>query len=174
MKKKLPILSLILLLFVFASISSAAFAREGIHEHSYGDWEHDSLSHWRSCECGQKTDIEKHEMVWEETDSRLVKLFRLQKGVCRVCGYKMETKLERLRPLLKDTKFLILFLFFLLLALLVTGIVIVNLAHNLKRSIRHLRHRRHRHHHHHHHHHHSSENTAAPTGETEKHDGAPS
>ena len=169
MKKKLPLLSLILLFFIFASISSAAFAQEGIHEHTYGDWEHDALSHWKSCECGQKTDIEKHEIIWEETDSPLVKLFHLQKGVCRVCGCEMESWHGRLLPLLKDTKFLVLFLFFLLLALSVISIVIVNLTYNLKRAKRHLRHRRRRQHHHH-----SSENAADPTGETEKNDGAPS
>ena len=175
--KRLFLCLLILLLFVSGFVPSAAFAQEEIHEHSYGDWEHDSLSHWKSCECGHKTDIEKHQMVWEETDSRLVELFGLQKGVCRVCGYEMESELERLLPLLKDTRFLLLFLFFLFLALLIIGIVTVNLSHNLKRVIRHLRHRRHRHHHHHHHHHHS-ENPAdqskeKPTG-SEENDGAAS
>ena len=156
--------SLLLIFCLSLSLSSSAFAEEG-HIHSFEFWDHDELSHWKCCSCGQTTDIEKHSMVWKNSDSRLKELLGLKKGVCSVCGLEIQHSGERLRPLLRDRKFLLLLLFFAFLVGLIVTIVVVNLGHDIKSYLRHLRRRRR-----HRHHHHSSEKPA----EVKENDGASS
>lgn len=59
-------------------------APEAPHEHAFtGDYEYDENGHWQVCECGEKSEVEDHDMV---------------DGVCSVCGYEEEVVVPTEKP----------------------------------------------------------------------------
>ena len=71
--------------------SMAIAALEEAKEHSFGEeWKSDDNTHWHECECGARTDEEKHTVSnWtvekEATDTEP----GIKAGVCDICGHKL-------------------------------------------------------------------------------------
>lgn len=58
------------------------------HEHMFtGAWEYDENGHWQLCACGEKSDIEAHDMQWTLVRAASKTEKGEERGVCRVCGY---------------------------------------------------------------------------------------
>ncbi len=68
---------------------NVTFTAAKAHQHVYSDaWEHDGISHWHQCVCGDHSEEAMHSYEWtiivrptEEKDGQ-------QKGICSVCGYE--------------------------------------------------------------------------------------
>lgn len=57
-------------------ISGGTISVEAEHKCVFGEeWKYDKNGHWHECECGEKSEVEDHDMV---------------DGVCSVCGYEEE------------------------------------------------------------------------------------
>ena len=54
------------------------------HSHVYGsEWKSDANSHWKECECGNKSEMALHDFVWESDEEAE----GLRHEMCSVCGY---------------------------------------------------------------------------------------
>ena len=65
------------------------FTAEKTHEHSYSSvWEHNDISHWHQCTCGEHGDEAFHTYTWTVLTKPTATEDGQQKGVCSVCGYE--------------------------------------------------------------------------------------
>ena len=89
-KKKLPAFLLALLLIAGTMPAALAAPHEG--NHTYGSWQHDESTHYRTCTisgCGAK-EVEPHEVEdWTRTPATCAQPGKMT-GRCVVCGYQCE------------------------------------------------------------------------------------
>lgn len=65
------------------------------HEHMFtGAWEYDENGHWQLCACGEKSDIEAHDMQWTLVRAAKKDQPGEERGTCRVCGYTGSREVE--------------------------------------------------------------------------------
>jgi hypothetical protein len=73
----------------YSNTVAVTFTAQKTHEHSYSSaWEHNDLSHWHQCTCGDHGNEELHTFVWEILDYPTADREGQQKGICSVCGYE--------------------------------------------------------------------------------------
>ncbi len=59
------------------------------HAHKFGDWKSDDNSHWKECECGEKSEEAKHAFgEWKTTKEPTEKEEGSRERVCTVCAFK--------------------------------------------------------------------------------------
>lgn len=75
---------------VYSSTVSVTFtAAAPAHEHSYSTvWEHNDISHWHQCTCGDHADEAFHTYEWTTLKAATKDADGEQRGVCTVCGYE--------------------------------------------------------------------------------------
>lgn len=65
------------------------------HEHMFtGAWEYDENGHWQLCACGEKSDIEAHDMQWTLVRAATKDQPGEERGTCSVCGYTGSREVE--------------------------------------------------------------------------------
>ena len=65
------------------------------HEHMFtGAWEYDENGHWQLCACGEKSDIEAHDMQWTLVRATSKTEKGEERGTCSVCGYTGSREVE--------------------------------------------------------------------------------
>ena len=65
------------------------FTATKTHTHSFSSvWEHNDLSHWHQCTCGEHGDEAFHTYTWTVLKAPTATEDGEQKGVCSVCGYQ--------------------------------------------------------------------------------------
>ena len=63
---------------------------EEAHTHVFSDaWSYDTATHWRECECGERTEQGAHTLEWTLSRRATRKLAGLETGTCPVCGYTL-------------------------------------------------------------------------------------
>ena len=73
----------------FSAIVPVTFTSTKVHEHSYSSaWEHNDISHWHQCTCGDHADEDFHSFEWTILQKPTAEADGEQKGVCSVCGYE--------------------------------------------------------------------------------------
>ncbi len=73
----------------YSNTVSVTFTAQKTHEHSYSTaWEHNDLSHWHQCTCGDHGDESLHAFEWDVLNYPTAEKDGQQKGVCSVCGYE--------------------------------------------------------------------------------------
>ena len=61
---------------------------EELHTHVFSDtWSYDGSTHWRECECGERTEQGAHTLEWTLTRRATKKLAGIETGTCTTCGY---------------------------------------------------------------------------------------
>ena len=61
---------------------------EEAHTHVFSEtWSYDGASHWRECECGERTEQGAHDLEWKLTRRATKKLPGVETGTCTTCGY---------------------------------------------------------------------------------------
>ncbi len=74
---------------VYSATVSVSFTDKKEHVHSYSSvWEHNDLSHWHQCICGDHADEALHTYEWTVVQLPTDTADGQQKGVCSVCGYE--------------------------------------------------------------------------------------
>ena len=95
MKRKISLLFVALGLFV----ALFAFASCGEHEHTYGDWETDGVSHWKKClveDCTEISEKASHTLKAESSKRAECEAPGETVEVCEVCKYKKTTATDPL------------------------------------------------------------------------------
>ena len=65
------------------------FTETKVHTHSFSSvWEHNDISHWHQCTCGEHADEAFHTYTWTVLKAPTATEDGEQKGVCSVCGYE--------------------------------------------------------------------------------------
>ena len=65
------------------------FTATKTHTHSFSSvWEHNDISHWHQCTCGEHGDEAFHTYTWTILKAPTATEDGEQKGVCSVCGYE--------------------------------------------------------------------------------------
>lgn len=73
----------------YSNTVPVTFTAKKAHEHSYSSaWEHNDLSHWHQCTCGDHSDEALHSYEWTILKYPTATEDGQQKGVCTVCGYE--------------------------------------------------------------------------------------
>lgn len=73
---------------IYSSTVSVTFNAPA-HEHSYSTvWEHNDISHWHQCTCGDHADEAFHTYEWTILKAATKDADGQQQGVCTVCGYE--------------------------------------------------------------------------------------
>ena len=73
----------------YSNTVAVTFTAQKAHEHVYSTaWEHNDLSHWHQCTCGDHGDEQLHTFIWEILDYPTADREGQQKGVCSICGYE--------------------------------------------------------------------------------------
>ena len=73
----------------FSNTVPVTFTAKKAHVHSYSTaWEHNDLSHWHQCTCGDHADEALHSYEWTILRYPTATEDGQQKGVCTVCGYE--------------------------------------------------------------------------------------
>lgn len=73
----------------FSYTVGVTFTAGSAHQHVYSDaWDHDDISHWHQCTCGDHAEEARHSYVWTVVVSPTADRDGQQKGVCSVCGYE--------------------------------------------------------------------------------------
>ena len=73
----------------YSAIVPVTFTASKVHEHSYSSvWEHNDISHWHQCTCGDHADEDFHTFEWTILRKPTADADGEQKGVCTVCGYE--------------------------------------------------------------------------------------
>lgn len=74
---------------IFSSIVPVTFTASKVHVHSYSTiWEHNDISHWHQCTCGDHADEDFHDYQWTVIKAPTASEDGQQRGVCTVCGYE--------------------------------------------------------------------------------------
>ena len=74
---------------VYSATVPVSFTTKKDHEHTYSSvWEHNDLSHWHQCVCGDHADAELHTYQWTVITEPTQTADGQQKGECTVCGYE--------------------------------------------------------------------------------------
>ena len=61
---------------------------EEVHTHVFSDtWSYDGSTHWRECECGERTEQGAHTLEWKLTRRATKKIAGIETGTCTTCGY---------------------------------------------------------------------------------------
>ena len=61
---------------------------EPAHTHVFSEtWSYDAATHWRECECGERTEQGAHALEWKLTRRATKKLVGIETGTCTTCGY---------------------------------------------------------------------------------------
>ena len=61
------------------------------HKHIYGDWQSNETSHWRECECGEKSEVSSHSFgAWITDKAATATETGTRHRDCSVCGYQEE------------------------------------------------------------------------------------
>ncbi len=73
----------------YSAIAAVTFTASKAHEHSYSDvWEHNDISHWHQCTCGDHADEDFHSYEWTILTMPTDDEDGSQRGVCTVCGFE--------------------------------------------------------------------------------------
>lgn len=73
----------------YSSIVAVTFSPVKVHEHKYSSvWEHNDISHWHQCTCGDHADEDFHSFEWTVLRTPTAEADGEQRGVCSVCGYE--------------------------------------------------------------------------------------
>ena len=68
---------------------------EELHTHVFSDtWSYDGSTHWRECECGERTEQGAHTLEWKLTRRATKKLIGIETGTCTTCGYTVTRETE--------------------------------------------------------------------------------
>ena len=68
---------------------------EEVHTHVFSDtWSYDGSTHWRECECGERTEQGAHTLEWKLTRRATKKLIGIETGTCTTCGYTVTRETE--------------------------------------------------------------------------------
>ena len=74
---------------IYSATVPVSFTTKKDHEHTYSSvWEHNDLSHWHQCTCGDHADEALHSYQWTVLQTPTETADGQQKGVCAVCGYE--------------------------------------------------------------------------------------
>lgn len=74
---------------LYSDTASVTFAAPKVHEHAFSDlWEHNDISHWHQCTCGEHGQEAFHTYEWTVIAQPTDTADGSQKGVCSVCGYE--------------------------------------------------------------------------------------
>ena len=74
---------------VYSSTVPVSFTTKKEHQHTYSTvWEHNDLSHWHQCVCGDHADEAMHTYQWTVITEPTQTADGQQKGECTVCGYE--------------------------------------------------------------------------------------
>lgn len=92
--------SYIIYLEHFSEYALVADGGEGKHDHVFAEsWESDVNSHWKECECGEKSEEAEHTYGdWEITREATETEEGLRERGCEVCGYTQTESVPRLTP----------------------------------------------------------------------------
>ena len=75
----------------YSAIVPVTFTASRVHEHAYSTvWEHNDISHWHQCTCGDHADEDFHDFRWTILRRPTAAEDGLQRGQCAVCGYETE------------------------------------------------------------------------------------
>ena len=73
----------------YSNTVPVTFTATKTHEHSFSSvWEHNDISHWHQCTCGEHGDEAFHTYTWTVLKAPTATENGEQKGVCSVCGYE--------------------------------------------------------------------------------------
>ena len=73
----------------YSNTVPVTFTATKMHTHSFSSvWEHNDLSHWHQCTCGEHGDEAFHTYTWTILKAPTATEDGEQKGVCSVCGYE--------------------------------------------------------------------------------------
>ena len=73
----------------YSAIVAVTFTASKVHEHSYSSvWEHNDISHWHQCTCGDHADEDFHSFEWTVLRMPTADADGEQRGECTVCGYE--------------------------------------------------------------------------------------
>ena len=73
----------------YSAIVPVTFTSSKVHVHSYSSvWEHNDISHWHQCTCGDHADEDFHTFEWTILRKPTAEEDGEQRGVCTVCGYE--------------------------------------------------------------------------------------
>ena len=73
----------------FSNTVPVTFTETKTHTHSYSSvWEHNDISHWHQCTCGEHGDEAFHTYEWTVLKAPTATEDGEQKGTCSVCGYE--------------------------------------------------------------------------------------
>ena len=75
----------------YSAIVPVTFTSSKAHQHSYSSvWEHNGISHWHQCTCGDHADEDFHTFEWTILRKPTAEADGEQHGVCTVCGYETD------------------------------------------------------------------------------------
>jgi len=61
---------------------------EEVHTHVFSEtWSFDAATHWRACECGERTEQGAHTLEWKLTRRATKNQTGIETGTCTTCGY---------------------------------------------------------------------------------------
>ena len=73
----------------YSAIVPVTFTAVNVHEHKYSSvWEHNEISHWHQCTCGDHADEDFHAFEWTILRRPTAEADGEQRGVCTVCGFE--------------------------------------------------------------------------------------
>ena len=73
----------------YSAIVAVTFTATKVHVHSYSSvWEHNDISHWHQCTCGDHADEDFHSFQWTVLRMPTAEADGEQRGECTVCGYE--------------------------------------------------------------------------------------
>lgn len=73
----------------YSNTVPVTFTATKTHTHSFSSvWEHNDISHWHQCTCGEHGDEAFHTYTWTVLKAPTATEDGEQKGVCSVCGYE--------------------------------------------------------------------------------------
>ena len=73
----------------YSNTVPVTFTATKAHTHSFSSvWEHNDISHWHQCTCGEHGDEAFHTYTWTVLKAPTATEDGEQKGVCSVCGYE--------------------------------------------------------------------------------------
>ncbi len=63
---------------------------EEVHTHVFSEeWRFDEATHWRECECGERTEQGAHQLEWTLTRRATKKQLGVETGTCTTCGFSV-------------------------------------------------------------------------------------
>ena len=76
------------------------------HTHAFGDWKSNSTSHWKECECGEKSVFSSHTYgAWTTTKEASCTATGTKKHTCTACGYSETATIPKLNHTYGDWKY---------------------------------------------------------------------